>query len=407
MNFKKFIALGLAICASFAPCAFADEQTQANTSVFSDVDEDTQTGKAILQMYEYGYLKGYNDGTFKPNATITRAELTRVFNQVFKYELDEEKAENMQNFYDNTDADAWYYNDVRIAQSNGYINGFDDFTFRPQENFTRQQTCVVLDLAAKLDTSAEADYSDVVIADEVSEWADKYVKAAVAAKAFDLELGNTFRAKQNITRGEVCLALSKFIVVETEVVTDAAGEAVTNAEGETETVTRVSVNTENKSSGGGGGGGSSSKDKTETNTKVIEPATQTTTEKVTSATTEATTETTTEAKSSGGNTTPENPKLTDAENQALLRVIRVTQNTVIPNCKSGAMKNVGETVLESMKAYYNDNSYDIGSAITEALDMYHSLSAEERTEFKRIVMSSYNTYDISILRNVFAPFLNI
>ena len=396
MKLKWMVVLTLAASTLFAGVAYAAEDG------FSDVDFSTEQGQAIEKMYSVGYLKGYNDGTFKPDATITRAELTRVFNQVFKYELNEEKAATMEDFSD-VEQGAWYYNDVRIAQTNGYINGFNDGTFRPQDNFTRQQTCVTLALAAGLQNTAQ----EITISDEVSPWAENYVKAAIADGAFELEEGNTFRATANITRGEVCEALAKYVVIETEVVTDEQGEAVTNSEGETETATTVSVSKPNSSSNGGssGGGsssggssgGSSSGGSTGTTT-----ATEATTETTTSATTtdtttttEATTETTTE-----DTTDDVEIVLGEEEITALKNVISDTRNILMYRVRTDAEKEIVQYILESMESYLADNSFDVTSAIGEAKNMYYDLSEEEKTDFRNCVMTSYDMMDVTLLLGV-------
>ena len=298
MNLKRILAGALAVACVSSVNVFAADTT--SKTGFSDVNESTAEGQAIVKMYEAGYIKGYEDGTFKPDGNITRAELTRIFNQVFGYKADEEKLKTVKNFADNNENDAWYYNDVRIAQSNGYINGFGDNTFRPKDNFTRQQTCVVLAQAAKLPTEVK---DDIKITDEVSQWAESYVKRAISAGAFSLEKNETFRATDNITRGEVCLALAKYIgtnnsetstevTTKTEVVTNAKGETVT----ETTTTDSTETTTKNTSSSGGGGGSSSggsssggSSSTGTTSTTTTEATTETTTSSVNP------TETTTEA----------------------------------------------------------------------------------------------------------------
>lgn len=448
---------GMVTVSNFTVYADTQADTQTTTEgAFPDVDPKTEEGKAIYKMYEYGYLNGYPDGTFKPSANITRAELAKVLNTVFGYGLSDEEAEKITNFADNIEPEAWYYGDVRIAQAKGYIVGFEDNTFRPQSNFTREQTCTVIDRIAgyKIPTDEEEKkvYDNIKIEDEVSEWATDYVKTAVYHGAFSLEEGNTFRSRVDITRGEVCKALAGFIVVETEVATNAdTGEVVTNAEGETETVTVVRTDTSSKSSGGGGGGGGSSNknnnngsnnngsngngsngstekateattsaqsSNNNTNTTVKEGSTESTTlatsnhngknnsQTTSEATTEATTVSSNNNSSSDGNSsTAELPKLTDTEMAALARVIRVTRNQVIPSLTSGNGQEVAQFILSSMQTYYDDNSYDIRNDIEEAKEMYRALDSQARDELKKKIMSSYNTYDIYLLQDVFGDFI--
>ena len=399
MNLKRILAGALAVACVSSVNVFAADTT--SKTGFSDVNESTAEGQAIVKMYEAGYIKGYEDGTFKPDGNITRAELTRIFNQVFGYKADEEKLKTVKNFADNNENDAWYYNDVRIAQSNGYINGFGDNTFRPKDNFTRQQTCVVLAQAAKLPTEVK---DDIKITDEVSQWAESYVKRAISAGAFSLEKNETFRATDNITRGEVCLALAKYIgtnnsETSTEVTTKT--EVVTNAKGETVTETT----TKNTSSSGGGGGsssgGSSSGGSSSTGTTST-TTTEATTETTTSGKTETTTskvETTTET------TTTATIELTAKEQKALKNIIRDTESYLIPYCSTAEQKEVAQYILSAMEAYYADPSYDVLSDISTAKQMYYSLSADERKEFQSNCLSSLSLSDIETLKPIFEPFL--
>ncbi|MBS7195145.1 MAG: S-layer homology domain-containing protein [Eubacterium sp.] len=407
MNLKRILAGALAVACVSSVNVFAADTT--SKTGFSDVNESTAEGQAIVKMYEAGYIKGYEDGTFKPDGNITRAELTRIFNQVFGYKADEEKLKTVKNFADNNENDAWYYNDVRIAQSNGYINGFGDNTFRPKDNFTRQQTCVVLAQAAKLPTEVK---DDIKITDEVSQWAESYVKRAISAGAFSLEKNETFRATDNITRGEVCLALAKYIgtnnsetstevTTKTEVVTNAKGETVT----ETTTTDSTETTTKNTSSSGGGGGsssgGSSSGGSSSTGTTST-TTTEATTETTTSGKTETTTskvETTTET------TTTATIELTAKEQKALKNIIRDTKSYLIPYCSTAEQKEVAQYILSAMEAYYADPSYDVLSDISTAKQMYYSLSADERKEFQSNCLSSLSLSDIETLKPIFEPFL--
>ena len=395
MKLKRILAGALAVACVSSINVFAADT--ASKTGFSDVNESTAEGQAIVKMYEAGYIKGYEDGTFKPNGNITRAELTRVFNQVFGYKADEEKLKSVKNFADNNENDAWYYNDVRIAQSNGYISGFGDNTFRPKDNFTRQQTCVVLAQAAKLPTEVK---DDIKINDEVAQWAESYVKRAISAGAFSLEKNDTFRATDNITRGEVCLALAKYIGTNnsentTEVTTKT--EVVTNANGETVTET-TTTNTSSSGGGGGSSSGGSSSGGSSSNTTTTTTTATTTTE----ATTETTTskvETTTEA------TTTEAITLNDSQMKALKNIIRDTKSYLIPYCSTAEQKEVAQYILSAMESYYADPSYDVLSDISTAKQMYYGLSSDERKEFQSNCLSSLSLSDIEVLKPIFEPFL--
>lgn len=176
-------------------------------AAFSDVDANTQEGMAIERMQSYGYVQGYGDGTFRPEATLTRAEFITIINKMYKYYV---PANNIFTDIKPTD---WYYGDVLAAAQVGYIRGMGDGTFRPNEKVTREQACVMLNSILKI----ESNLYDVSIADSVSDWAKESVEKAVSNGLFELEEGNKFRATEPITRGETCVALQKCIVDQTEI----------------------------------------------------------------------------------------------------------------------------------------------------------------------------------------------
>lgn len=391
MKLKLIISAALTFSTLFVTTAIA-----ADNKGFTDVDFSTEQGQAIEKMYNAGYLAGYSDGSFKPDSTITRAELTRVFNQVFKYELNEEKAASMTDFYD-VEKGAWYYNDVKIAQSNGYINGFNDNTFRPQNNFTREQTCVVLALAANLKSPS----NDITINDEVSPWAETYVKASIADSAFKLENNNNFRATVNITRGEVCQALAKYVDIKNNTTTETSTETTTNSltTAKTEASSNSSNETTTSKTNTSGNGSSGS-----TGSSGVDNKTTTTTETTTEATTKATTTNTTTTETTTEPTTASVITLSDEQMKALNNVISDTEEILIYKVKTQNEVDVANYVLNAMISYREDNTFDITSAISEAKNMYYSLSSTERDDFKHCLMTSYNVSDVGKLKEVFSAF---
>lgn len=171
---------------------------------FYDVDTATNEGKAIIEMQSHGYIKGFEDGSFRPNATLTRAEFVTIINKMYDYTVDTENV-----FKDIAEKD-WYYKDVLIAVQAGYIKGMDDGSFKPNVAVTREQVCVMLNRIL----NAELLPTGVKITDEVSDWARDSVERLVSNRLFALEEGGKFRGTQPITRGEACAALEKCIVEE-------------------------------------------------------------------------------------------------------------------------------------------------------------------------------------------------
>lgn len=213
--------------------------TTASTIKFTDVDENTEEGKAIYKLASAGVVNGNGDGTFGPKSGLTRAELCKMVNLVFGYTV----ADTVQ-FSDVKPTD-WFAPYVLVAKKAGYITGYDDGTFRGNNNITREEFCAILCRVANLyDLGLKA-----IINDKVSDWAYVYVNKVVTNSLMPLEDGKKFRATENMKRGEIAVVLAKFLKTSTTVTTPSAGVSVGGGGGK-----RPSGG----GGGGGGGGGSSS-----------------------------------------------------------------------------------------------------------------------------------------------------
>ncbi len=169
---------------------------------FSDVDSSSTEGIAIVAMQEKAYIQGFEDGTFRPGATLTRAEFVTIINKMYMFYVESE------NIFTDISKNDWFYHDVLTAVQAGYIKGMGDGRFAPNEPVTREQVCVMLNSLLGI----ESIYTKPQINDRVSDWAKDSVEKVVGIYLFTLEPGGKFRATEPITRGEVCVALEKCIL---------------------------------------------------------------------------------------------------------------------------------------------------------------------------------------------------
>ena len=169
---------------------------------FSDIPEDAPYKDAVYKLVENGVLEGYPDGTFRPNGNLTRAEMCKMINLTFGYTDTADAAG-----FPDLDTNEWYMPYVLAAQKAGYVLG-DEGTgnFRPNDNITRQEVCVILYRIIK---PYEFDLP-ITISDEVPDWAKKYVEAIVKNGIIPLEENNTFRATEPIRRFELASALAPY-----------------------------------------------------------------------------------------------------------------------------------------------------------------------------------------------------
>ena len=165
---KKIISIIL--CALLALPSFAIAFAAETQVSFSDVDANSMQGKAINILAAAGIVSGNGDGTFAPNRGVSRAELCKMVNNIYGYTQEDETG------FSDVTPDKWYYSHVKIAKKAGYINGFEDGTFRGDSPVTREQACaIVVRVAGIYDLGIP-----VTIADPVSPWAEGYVKTIIA-----------------------------------------------------------------------------------------------------------------------------------------------------------------------------------------------------------------------------------
>lgn len=116
---KKFIGLllsiALVICSAGPVCA-ASTATSAEIQVLTDL----------------GIIKGYEDGSFRPDDVITRAEVVAIINRVQGLS-DAAKAASGVSIYSDVKATDWFAGDVNLATQMGVISGDGDGTFRPND----------------------------------------------------------------------------------------------------------------------------------------------------------------------------------------------------------------------------------------------------------------------------------
>jgi len=183
-------------------------KAEENSLVFDDVVSGSVLGDAIYRLVGKNILAGYGDGTFRPDAGLTRAELCKIINLVFN--LTEKN--NSVPFKD-VSTDDWYYNYVSVALKAGYIKGFPDNTFRGDDPLTREQVCAIINRVTKEQGTGLFDlpFTDNIM-DEVSDWALEDVKKIIANYVMPLEADGRFRATENITRAELVLAVEPFVL---------------------------------------------------------------------------------------------------------------------------------------------------------------------------------------------------
>ncbi|MFC4776804.1 S-layer homology domain-containing protein [Paenibacillus sp. GCM10023252] len=174
---------------------------QAASVTYSDIDKHWAKD-TILAMASQGYVAGYEDGTFRPDAPVTRAEWVTLVNKVIGYEQESKEV------FTDVPADSWYSKEVSKASQAGYISGYPGNLFKPDAPIRRSETAAVLTKLTqyRVDGTDSADsFTDV-------KQAAAWVKGAVAVAAEHNLMqgqGQAFWPNGSLTRAEAVVILSR------------------------------------------------------------------------------------------------------------------------------------------------------------------------------------------------------
>ena len=138
----------------------AREKYWSSTNNYSDVKDTDWCNNAISTLSNMGILKGYEDGTFHPNAPVTRAEFA-----VIAARFSDGAADDYATFSD-VPNDYWATKEIAKAAKLGWIKGYTDGTFRPTNNITRAEVMTLVNRVLERGVDEEGLMEDAI------QWAD-------------------------------------------------------------------------------------------------------------------------------------------------------------------------------------------------------------------------------------------
>lgn len=130
----------------------------------------------VERLSERGIISGYPDGTFKPREPVTRAEYAALVNAAFPNEAVERQAINFRDI----PYDYWAQPAIQSAYRKGFLSGYPNNRFRPQQNIPRVQAFVAL--ASGLDYQVQNGTTEILLGSYVdAPQIPEYGRNAVAA----------------------------------------------------------------------------------------------------------------------------------------------------------------------------------------------------------------------------------
>ena len=158
----------------------------------------------IERMHDKEIVKGYDDGSFRPDTSVTRAEFMTMVNRAKDFE-----DEAVIDFLD-VEEEAWYYDEIARAVEAGYIKGDADGNMNPDKEINRQEVAVILFRLLELeeieDKSAVDSFED---SSDIASWSMEEVNAVVSSEYMGGYPDSTFKPLDGITRAETVVVLER------------------------------------------------------------------------------------------------------------------------------------------------------------------------------------------------------
>jgi uncharacterized protein YjdB len=190
----------------------------------------------IEKAYAQGLVIGYPDGTFKPDQNVSRAEFVTMVNNAFGF-----KAETSTYFTDVKDTD-WFAGQISRAKAAGYISGYEDGSFKPDNYISRQEVASIMSRIIKTSNPAGIDLlSRFIDAEAISSWAQGAVASVIASGTMQGYPDQTFKPQNFITRAEAVVVLNQAIGIEPQPVTQSITSITVTGAGDANTVKKGST----------------------------------------------------------------------------------------------------------------------------------------------------------------------
>lgn len=183
---------------------------------FSDLPEDHFAYEAVMFLKSQGIISGYDDNTFKPNASVNRAEAIKMI--VAPLITDEQlaQAKNAESSYDDIPNDAWYKPYVELARLAGIVDGPPEKTM-----FNGVNTVIKVEFMKMVQEAFGANpqtaFSEIVLplssdVTNTGEWYYPYLRYGITSSMTMISQDGTLTPGKQLTRAETAVLLYRYIM---------------------------------------------------------------------------------------------------------------------------------------------------------------------------------------------------
>lgn len=184
------------ICSIFLTAVLALTSLPVVFAAYTDVGENSEVYEAVSFLSDMKIISGYNDGTFKPYKTLTRAEFAKLIVMIHDKETEAQFNSVTSSFKDVAQG-AWYVGYVNYISQKQIINGYSDGTFRPDKEITYAEAVTIL--------CRILGYTEETVG---YFWPNNYLNQA---QALGLNEGMTFSENDAITRGAAAVLIDRVL----------------------------------------------------------------------------------------------------------------------------------------------------------------------------------------------------
>ncbi len=176
----------------------------ANTNLYGEFVRNKSANK-LNDTDHLAYIVGYPDGNVRPQNLVTREEVATMFFRLLTEDVKKALLSKASDFSD-VSGDRWSSEAIATLAAGDFIHGYDDGSFRPSETITRAEFAAI---ACRLDASVEKPTHNFT--DLEDHWAESYIATAVAKGWITGYEDGTFRPDQPITRAEAATIINRML----------------------------------------------------------------------------------------------------------------------------------------------------------------------------------------------------
>lgn len=172
----------------------------------------------ITILHASGIISGYPDGSFRPDAAVTRAEVVKMLVEALRFggEVRRVSGSPLPALFSDVSGSDWFLPYLVVAFERGLIRGYDDGTFRGNAPVTRAELAVLLERAVPM--LPEGGVPGFTDGEQIPPWAFEQVASLVKAGLIRGHDDGSFRPQAGATRAEVSVMMCRLMALRGDLV---------------------------------------------------------------------------------------------------------------------------------------------------------------------------------------------